>query len=121
MTVTFFNVPTAHGRVFPLGNYRRFVNGIVIGLGTVVAVCVLVIIVTVAAAWIIKIALATNHNIHALAPIEPGTMALAKYDSTLAADAFTSQPDFRLLPQMHRKRLLRPNGLARWLPRRSAQ
>jgi Tlde1 domain len=90
MTVTFFNVPTAHVRVFPLGNYRRFVNGIVIGLGTVVAVCVLVIIVTVAAAWIIKIALATNHNIHALAPIEPGTMALAKYDSTLAADAFKS-------------------------------
>jgi Tlde1 domain len=81
-TVTF---PTAHGRVFPLANYRPFLNGVVIGLGTVVAVCVLVAVVTVAAAWIINIALATNHNIHALAPIEPGTMALAKYDSTLAS------------------------------------
>jgi hypothetical protein len=41
MTVTFYDVPTAHGRVFPLGGYRRFVNGVVIGLGTVVAVCAL--------------------------------------------------------------------------------
>jgi hypothetical protein len=41
-TVTFYNVPTAHGRVFPLVDYRRVVNGVVIGLGTVAAVCVLV-------------------------------------------------------------------------------
>jgi type VI secretion system (T6SS) effector TldE1-like protein len=81
-TVTF---PIAHGRVFPLANYRPFLNGVVIGLGTVVAVCALVAVVTVASAWIINIALATNRYMHALVPLESGTKALAKYDSTLAS------------------------------------
>jgi hypothetical protein len=97
-TVTF---PIAHGRVFPLANYRPFLNGVVIGLGTAVAVCVLVALVTVAAVWIINIALATNQNIHALAPIEPGTMALAKYDSTLASapHALQVSPAFDCSPR----------------------
>jgi type VI secretion system (T6SS) effector TldE1-like protein len=90
-TATFYNVATAHGRVFPFGTYRRVVNGVVIGLGTVTAVCVLVIIVTVAAAWIINNALATNRYIPVHAPLGSGTMALAKYGPTLASAADVSQ------------------------------
>jgi Protein of unknown function (DUF2778) len=85
MTDATVTSPTAHGRVFPPGNYRRFLNGVLIGLGTVVAVCALVAVVTVAAAWIINIALATNRYMHALVPLKSGTEALAKYDSTLAS------------------------------------
>jgi len=85
-TVTF---PTTHGRVFPLGDYRRFLNCVVIGLGTAVAVCALVAVVTVTAAWIINIALATNR--YALVPLESGTMALARYGSTLASSANASK------------------------------
>jgi hypothetical protein len=84
MTDATVTSPSAHGRVFP-GDYRRFLNGVVIGLGAVVVVCVLVTVTMVVAAWIINITLATNRYIHAPVPIESGTKALAKYDSTLAS------------------------------------
>jgi hypothetical protein len=84
MTDAAVTSPSAHGRIFP-GDYRRFLNGVVIGLGAVVAVCVLVTVTMVLAAWIINITLATNRYIHAPVPIESGTKALAKYDSTLAS------------------------------------
>jgi hypothetical protein len=82
-TAAFYNVPFLDGRVLPLRNYRRVVNGVVIGLGTVAAVCVLVTTVTVAAAWIINIALATNPYIRVRAP--SGTLALAEHGPTLAS------------------------------------
>jgi Protein of unknown function (DUF2778) len=84
MTDATVTSPSAHGRLFP-GDYRRFLNGVVIGLGAVVAVCVLVTVTMVVAAWIINITLATNRYMHAPVPIESGTKALAKYDSTLAS------------------------------------
>jgi Tlde1 domain len=84
-TAAFYNVPFLDGRVLPLRNYRRVVNGVVIGLGTVAAVCVLVTTVTVAAAWIINIALATNPYIRVHAPIGSRTLATVKYGPTLAS------------------------------------
>jgi len=90
-TVTFYNVPSFDGRVFPLGDYRLVVNGVVIGLGTVTAECGLVTIVMMAAAWIINTALATNPYIHAHAPLGSGIMALAKYGPTLASAADVSK------------------------------
>lgn len=84
-TAAFYNVPSLDGRGLPLGNYRRVLNGVVVGLGTVAAVCVLVTTVTVAAAWIINTALATNPYIRAHAPIGSGTLALAKYSRAMVA------------------------------------
>ena len=84
-TAAFYNVPSLDGRGLPLGNYRRVLNGVVVGLGTVAVVCVLVTTVTVAAAWIINTALATNPYIRVHAPIGSGTLALAKYSRTMAA------------------------------------
>ena len=57
-TAALYNVPSLDGRGLPLGNYRRVLNGALVGLGTVAVVCVLVTTVTVAAAWIINTALA---------------------------------------------------------------
>ena len=82
-TAAFYNVPSLDGRGLPLGNYRRVLNGVVVGLGTVAAVCILVTTVTVAAAWIINTALATNPYIRVRAP--SGTLALAKHGPTLAS------------------------------------
>jgi hypothetical protein len=82
-TAAFYIVPFLDGRVLPLRNYRRVVNGVVIGLGTVAALCVFITTVTVAAAWIINIALATNPYIRVRAP--SGTLALAKHGPTLAS------------------------------------
>jgi hypothetical protein len=52
------------GRVFSPGVYRQIINGVVISLGAVAAVCAPVTIVTVAAAWLFNAALATNANLH---------------------------------------------------------
>ena len=82
-TAAFYNVPSLDGRGLPLGNYRRVLNGVVIGLGTVAGVCVLVTTVTVVAAWIINTALATNPYIRVHAP--SGTLALTKHGPTLAS------------------------------------
>jgi hypothetical protein len=90
-TVRFYNIPSLDGRVFPLGDYRQLLNGVVIGLGTVAAVCALVTIVMVAAAWIFNTALATNPYIHAHAPLGSGIMAFAQYGPTLASAADVSK------------------------------
>jgi hypothetical protein len=88
-TATFYDVISFDGRIFPLGECRRvirfLVDGVVIGLGTVAAACALVTTVTVAAAWIINTALATNPN--AKAPIGPAAIALANHYPTLASAA----------------------------------
>ena len=81
-TVTFLFL---HGRVFALGVYERVMNGVVIGLGAVAAVCVLVTTVTVVAVWIINTALATNPYIRTHAPTGSGTLGLAKYGPTCSA------------------------------------
>src|SRR5664279_2085162 len=91
-TATFYDVPAIlDGRVSPLGELRRVirvaVNGAAIGLGTVVALCVLVTTVTVTAAWIVNTTLATNPKIHAKAVSGPAAIALASYDPTLVRAA----------------------------------
>jgi len=92
-TATLHDVTSFDGRVFPLGDYRRVIRGGVIGLGTVAAACALVTSVTVAAVWIVSATLSTNpNNPHGRAPIGPGTLALAKYDVTLAGAANVSGP-----------------------------
>ena len=82
-TAAFYNVPSLCGRGLPLGNYRRVMNSVVIGLATVASVCVLVATVTVVAAWIINTALATNPYMRAQASIKSGALALGKYGQTL--------------------------------------
>jgi Tlde1 domain len=88
---TFYDVIFFDGRISPLDEYRRvirfLVGGVVIGLGTVASACALVTIVTVAAAWIINTALATNPNLHAKAPNSPAAIALANHYPTLASAA----------------------------------
>jgi hypothetical protein len=78
---TFHDVTALGGRSFPRGGCRRIlrflVGGVVIGLGTVAAAGALITTVTLAAAWIINTALATNPNLNAKAPIGPAAIALA--------------------------------------------
>ena len=51
----------------------------------VAAACLLITTVTVAAAWMINTALATNPHIDARGPMELGTIALAQHDTILAS------------------------------------
>lgn len=78
--VTFFN-----GRIFPLADYRRVVraigDGVVIGFGAVATASVLIISVTVVAAWIMAAALSTAH-LPARALIGAKMIALANYYPT---------------------------------------
>lgn len=76
------NVPPLGGRGLPLGNCRRVMNSVVIGLATVAAVFVLVATVTAVAAWIINTALATNPYMRVQASIKSGAL-LGKYGLTL--------------------------------------
>jgi hypothetical protein len=85
-TATLYDVTSFDGRVFPLGDYRRVIRGVVIGVGAVAAACALVTSVTVAATWIVSAALSTKPT-HGTAPIGPWTLALAKYDLTLVGTA----------------------------------
>jgi len=73
-TATLNDVTSFDGRVLP----------------PVAAACLLITTVTVAAAWMINTALSTNPHIHARAPTELGTLALAKYDPILASAADVS-------------------------------
>jgi len=68
-TATLNDVTSFDGRVLP----------------PMAAACLLITAVTVAAAWMINTALSTNPHIHARAPMELGTLALAKYDPILAS------------------------------------
>jgi len=90
-TATFNDVISFDGRILHFGECRRVIrflcNAVVIGLGTVAAACALVTIVTVAAAWIINTAFATNPNLHAKAPIGPAAIALANHYPTFASAA----------------------------------
>jgi hypothetical protein len=80
-TATF--VTSLDSRIFPFGSSRRairlLVDGVVVGLGTIAAAGVLVTTVTLAAAWIINTALATNPDLRGQAQI-----ALANPYPTLA-------------------------------------
>lgn len=95
-TAAFCDVTSFDGRIFSLGDYRRVFrsigDGIVIGLGTVATACLLVGTVTVAAAWIVNIVLATNPHIHAQTPMGPGALALVRYGPSLAAVPDTFPP-----------------------------
>jgi type VI secretion system (T6SS) effector TldE1-like protein len=90
-TATLYDVTSFDGRVFPLGDYRRVIRGVVIGVGAVAAACALVTPVTVAATWMVSAALSTKPT-HGTAPIGPWTLALAKYDLTLVGTADVSGP-----------------------------
>ena len=48
-TATLYDVTSFDGRVFPLGDYRRVIRGVVIGVGAAAAACALVTSVTVTA------------------------------------------------------------------------
>jgi len=86
-TATLYDVTSFDGRVFPLGDNRRVICGVVIGLGTVAAASALATFVTVAAAWILSAALSTNPYTHARASSGPGKIALAKNYLTPASGA----------------------------------
>ena len=81
-TATLYEVTSFDGRVFPLGDYRWVIRGVVIGVGAAAAACALVTSVTVAATWIVSATLSTKPT-HGIAPIGPWTLAVAKYDLTL--------------------------------------
>jgi len=90
-TATSHDVTSMDGRIFPLDDCRRvirfLVGGVVIGLGTVAAAGALVATVTLAAAWIINTALATNPNFNAKAPLGSAAIALADHYPVLASAA----------------------------------
>jgi Protein of unknown function (DUF2778) len=81
-TATLRGVTSFDGRVFLLGDYRRVIRGVVIGVGTAVAACALVISVAVTAAWIVSATLSAKPT-PKMALIGPATLALAKYDRPL--------------------------------------
>jgi hypothetical protein len=87
-TATLYEVTSFDGRVFSLGDYRRVIRGVVIGVGAAAAVCALVTSVTVAATWIA--ATLSTKPTHGIAPIGPWTLAVAKYDLTLVGTADVS-------------------------------
>ena len=81
-TATLYDVTSFDGRVFHLGDYRRVIRGVVIGVGAAAAACALVTSVTVTATWIVSATLSTKPT-HGMAPIGPWTLARAKYNPTL--------------------------------------
>ena len=83
-TATLYDVTSFDGRVFPLGDYRRVVRGVVVGVGAAAAACALVTSVMVAATWIVSATLSTKPAT-GMAPIGPWTLALAKYDLPLVS------------------------------------
>jgi hypothetical protein len=87
-----YDVPSIDGRVLPFREFRwaiRFVaNGIGTGLAAVAAAGLLVITVTLAAAWIVNTMVASDPHIHARVAMGPGTLALGQGAPTLA-----SKPD----------------------------
>ncbi len=90
-TAAFYEVPCFDRRVFFLADTRRIarairavVNAAVTGVAAVAAVGLLIVTVTVAAAWIVNAAL-SNPQLHASAPTGPRILALALDAPTLAA------------------------------------
>ena len=88
-TATLYNVTSFDGRVFPLGDYRRVIRGVVVGVGAAAAVFALVTSITVAATWIVSATLSSKPAA-GMAPIGPWTLTLAKYDLPLVGTADVS-------------------------------
>lgn len=95
----FCDVRSFDGRVFALVDTRRLgrtvrVLGdtVIIGLGTVAALGLLVGTVTVAAAWLLSIAISSNPQLRAQAPRGPETLALVRHATRLAAATDLSIP-----------------------------
>jgi hypothetical protein len=84
-TATFYESASFDSRIFFPDEYRRvvrlLVNGVVIGLATVGAVCVLVTTVTFAAAWIVNIVIGTEpvRSNAAFAPHHPKLASAAAF------------------------------------------
>jgi hypothetical protein len=78
---TFYDVPSFDGRILLLGACRRlarFLGGsLVVGLGAVAAAGALIVTVTMAAAWIVNAAVATNPSLHAKARFDLAAGPLA--------------------------------------------
>ena len=83
-----YNVSSFDSRVLPNREYRRVLrfaaHGIGTGVAAVAAVGLLVIAVTLAAAWIVNTTLASDPHIHARVAMGPGTLALTQDGPTLA-------------------------------------
>lgn len=95
----FCDVRSFDGRAFPLADTRGLVRAVrvlgdtvIIGLGTVAAIGLLVGTVTVAAAWLLNIAISSNPQLHAQAPRGPETLALVRHATRLAAATDLSIP-----------------------------
>jgi Tlde1 domain len=86
-TAAYPDVAAFDGRAFSFADLRKglraLADGLSLGLGAVAAAGLLVIIVTVAAAWIVNTALAVNPHIQARAPIGPRALALVQYQPPL--------------------------------------
>jgi hypothetical protein len=87
----FYDVASFDGRVLSRGDCRRIAQairsiagGMVFGFGAVAAAGLLIVTVTVAAAWIVNTDLSAHHHIDARTPMGPGTLALAPYAPALA-------------------------------------
>lgn len=93
-TASFYGVTAFDGRAIRRGDHRRFfrkiADGVVFGFGAVAAVGVLVVAVTLAAAWIVNTGLVSNPELQARALMGPGTLALANADPKLAWAADTT-------------------------------
>ena len=90
-TAAFYDVPRFDGRVICFGDWRRVTKLIrsiagaaVFGAGAVAVAGLLVVTVTVAAAWIVNTSHSADSLIHARAPTGPGTLALAPDAPVLA-------------------------------------
>jgi Tlde1 domain len=88
-TAAFYDVSFFDGRIVSLGDCRRLMRRIAgnaaVGLAAAVAVGLLIVTVTLAAAWIVN-TFSGNPLIHASAPMGPGTLALADAPDVSFAD-----------------------------------
>jgi hypothetical protein len=89
-TATIYVVPNFDGRSFPHAHFRRLARTIGKGLGAVAALGLLIVTVTLAAAWIVNSVLITNPQGHAKAFSGPGTLALTRGEPPLVRTADTS-------------------------------
>jgi len=95
----FCDVRSFDGRAFALVDTRRLMrtvrvlgDTVIIGLGAVAALGLLVGTVTVAAAWLLGIAISSNPQLRAQAPRGPETLALVRHATRLAAATDLSIP-----------------------------
>lgn len=85
----FYDARSFDGRIVSRGDWcrtthaiRSIAGGMVFGVGAVAATGLLIVTVTVSAAWIVNTSLSANHHIDA--PAGPGTLALAPNAPALA-------------------------------------